>query len=565
MVGTTKFDIEKFNGSNDFSLWKIKMHDFLVQQGLVNSLKGESTLPTTMYIHQKEELIEKGKKKPVTVQIVDFNKILDDLENLDVKLDDEDKALILFNAMPSSYEHFNNVTMFGREQTITLEEVHAFIQRKESYKRHEIKNDNHAESLDDFEGENNWVLGSGCTIHMCPRNDYFKSIYLHNGGVILLGNNKSCTIQGKSKRVSFGVGQHNTSRSFEYVHSDLWGPSRTHFGCSYFITIIDDYSRKICKNEEHQQYTTSNKNTESVQIEVESLEDQEINHEDIPDTSLDDNATTELDLVNFNLKFKEMNQTTRRKSLIVKTKKLGETAMNKEMQSLEKNQTWTLVDISKSQRHEGINFNEVFALFVKHCSIKILLLIVNQQDLEFEQLDVKTTFLHGDLEETMYMQQPKGSAKGINRVCLLKKSLYGLKKSSKQWYRKFDDFMIVTCFQRCSFDSCIYILKEESLECSPTQEHFPAYQEGQERSPTYLLIYVDDILLASSSKDHIKRPIDDLNNEFEMTELGEAKRILGMDIKRNIMKGELFLSQVAYLKKVFTKYRMHEARHVTTP
>ncbi|MQL05653.1 hypothetical protein EI015_26655, partial [Escherichia coli] len=108
---------------------------------------------------------------------------------------------------------------------------------------------------------------------------------------------------------------------------------------------------------------------------------------------------------------------------------------------------------------------------------------------------------------------------------LLKKSLYGLKQSPRQWYRKFDDFMISLGFQRCKFDSCVYILKENGAVL------------------TYLLLYVDDILLASSDKYQINKLKSDLRNEFEMKELGEAKRILGMDISRNRNQGELFLSQ----------------------
>nr|XP_012570563.1 uncharacterized protein LOC105851982 [Cicer arietinum] len=315
-----------------------------------------------------------------------------------------------------------------------------------------------------------------------------------------------------------------------------------------------------CRNAERSPFNSaSDNNDESFQIEVESSKDQKINHEDITDTSLDDNVATKPDLANYNLvmdrerrvikpsiRYGETNlicyalsvtedlqryePSNYREAINSEDKEAWMTSMNEEMQSLEKNQTWILVDIPKSQR-----------------------------------LDVKTAFLHGDREETIYMQQPEGFAKGGTKVCLLKKSLYGLKQSPRQWYRKFDDFMIRTGFQICSFDSSVYILKEESQERSPSQEHSPVLQESQECFPTYLLLYVDDILLARSSKDQIKMLKVDLSNEFEMKELEETKRILGMDIKRNKMKGKLFLSQAGYLKKVVTKYRMHEARHVTTP
>jgi hypothetical protein len=76
-------------------------------------------------------------------------------------------------------------------------------------------------------------------------------------------------------------------------------------------------------------------------------------------------------------------------------------------------------------------------------SIRAILSLVAVEDLHLEQLDVKTTFLHGDLEEEIYMQQPQGyEVKGkANLVCRLKKSLYGLKQAPRQWYLKFDRFM----------------------------------------------------------------------------------------------------------------------------
>ena len=150
-------------------------------------------------------------------------------------------------------------------------------------------------------------------------------------------------------------------------------------------------------------------------------------------------------------------------------------AMNEEMQSLEKNETWDLVPLPKGvkpvgckwvfkkkegipgveparfkarlvakgfSQKEGIDYHEVFSPVVKHKSIWVLLAMVSAFNLELEQLDVKTAFLHGSLEEKIYMSQPEGFL-GSNKdhVCLLKKSLYGLKQSPRQWYKRFDSFM----------------------------------------------------------------------------------------------------------------------------
>ena len=98
-------------------------------------------------------------------------------------------------------------------------------------------------------------------------------------------------------------------------------------------------------------------------------------------------------------------------------------------------------------------------------SIKTILSLVATKDFHLEQLDVKTTFLHGDLEEEIYMQQPKGyEVKGKEKlVCRLKKSFYGLKQALRQWYLKFDKFMFGQAYTRCHFDHCVY-LKNKKME-----------------------------------------------------------------------------------------------------
>jgi hypothetical protein len=148
----------------------------------------------------------------------------------------------------------------------------------------------------------------------------------------------------------------------------------------------------------------------------------------------------------------------------VDTKKKWEQGMKEEMDSLVNNQTWDLVQfptgkralqnkwIYKLKEEDGgkkwykdrivvkefaqnkvIYFDEILSPIVKMNSISIILSLLVVEDLHLEQLDVKTTFLHGDLEEYIYMQQPQGyEVKGKeNLVCRLKKSLYGLKKAPR--------------------------------------------------------------------------------------------------------------------------------------
>lgn len=166
---------------------------------------------------------------------------------------------------------------------------------------------------------------------------------------------------------------------------------------------------------------------------------------------------------------------------------------------------------------EGINYNEIFSPVVKHTSIRVLLAIVACLNLELKQMDVKTAFLHRNLEETIYMNQPEGfeSKSKLDLVCKPNRSLYGLKQSPRCWYKRFDDFITSIDFTRSKFHPCVYI------------------KQVNENERIYLLLYVDDMLIAGNNLDNLKEIKYLLNSEFEMKDLGAAKRILGMKIYRN--------------------------------
>ena len=106
----------------------------------------------------------------------------------------------------------------------------------------------------------------------------------------------------------------------------------------------------------------------------------------------------------------------------------------------------------------GVGFTYVFFPVVKHSSIRALLGIVAFHNYVLEQLDVKTAFLHGELEKDIYMQQLEGFIVSSKEdyVFLLKRSLYGLKQSPRLWYYRFYSCMISHDFKRSSFDSCVY-------------------------------------------------------------------------------------------------------------
>ncbi|GJX03559.1 retrotransposon protein, putative, ty1-copia subclass [Tanacetum coccineum] len=254
-------------------------------------------------------------------------------------------------------------------------------------------------------------------------------------------------------------------------------------------------------------------------------------------------------------------------------------AMEEEMDSLRKNKTWELVDHPAGQKlvsckwlfkiKEGIegvqkprykarlvargftqraciDYNEVFSLVVRHTSIRVILALTACKDYELEQLDVKTAFLHGNLEEVIYMRQPPGYEQG-NKVCLLKKSLYGLKQSPRQWYKRFDEYMLSNGFKHSSYDSCVY---------------YRSYAPGEY---IYLLLYVDDMLIACKSKAEIGSTKSLLKKEFDMKELGEAKKILGMEIVRDQSRKILRVSQSGYVSKILNNFRIDNGKSVKMP
>ncbi|KAG8481971.1 hypothetical protein CXB51_026890 [Gossypium anomalum] len=226
--------------------------------------------------------------------------------------------------------------------------------------------------------------------------------------------------------------------------------------------------------------------------------------------------------------------------------------MQEEMESLHKNRTWDLVKLPKGKKVvrckwvfkkkegtpgveeprykarlvakgysqiPGVNFTDVLSPIVKHSSIRALL--VAMHNLELEQLDVKTVFLHRELEEDIYIQQPEGFivSEKEDYVCLLRKSLYSLKQTPRQCDGSF----------------------------------------------VYLFLYVDDMLKAAKDKGEIRKVKAQLSEEFEMKDLGPVKKILGMEILRDRKASKLYLSQKGYIEKVLCRFNMQSAKPVSTP
>ena len=255
-------------------------------------------------------------------------------------------------------------------------------------------------------------------------------------------------------------------------------------------------------------------------------------------------------------------------------------ATDAEMDSLIKNGTWELTDLpagksvigskwvfktkinpdgtfSKfksglvaqgfSQRH-GIDYNEVFAPVVKHESLRTFFAIANQYDLEVHQMDVNSAYLNGDIDAEVYMKQPEGyvDPNHPNKVCKLRKGLYGLKQGARCWNKKIDKFLKSEGFVASDADPCIYVKRKKGKIC-------------------ILALYVDDTVIATNCKRMLADIKRKLCGQFHMEDLGEVKYILGMMVKRDREAGTLTIDQRCYLEGVLQRFGMENCNPVSTP
>lgn len=253
-------------------------------------------------------------------------------------------------------------------------------------------------------------------------------------------------------------------------------------------------------------------------------------------------------------------------------------AMEEEYKSLLKNNTWILCDLPantkaisckwvfKTKRNEsgdivkykarlvirgcaqkqGFDYNEVYSPVIRYSSLRYLFTLAVKYDLDIDQMDAVSAFLQGDIEENIYMCQPPNFEENNTQVCLLKKSLYGLKQASRQWNKKLDNILKEINLKQSLLDPCIYYSIEN-------------------KNITFLAVYVDDLILFTSStktKTNIK---NHLCSKLEIKDLGELKYCLGLHINRDRQKGTLCISQIKYIQNTLHKYGMSNCKSVKTP
>ena len=255
-------------------------------------------------------------------------------------------------------------------------------------------------------------------------------------------------------------------------------------------------------------------------------------------------------------------------------------AMKSEIQSMYDNQVWNLVDPTPGQRTVGckwifkkktdmdgkvqtykarlvakgytqtygIDYEETFSPVAKIKSIRIMLAIAAFHDYEIWQMDVKTAFLNGKLDQDVLMAQPEGfeSAKHPKKVCKLQKAIYGLKQASRSWNLCFHEKVKGFGFSRSEDESCIYVKTSGSIV-------------------VFLVLYVDDILLIGNDIPTLQSVKELLGSCFAMKDLGEAAYILGIRIYRDRSKRLIGLSQSTYLDKILKRFKMENSKKGNLP
>ncbi|CAI7851011.1 unnamed protein product [Closterium sp. NIES-54] len=252
-------------------------------------------------------------------------------------------------------------------------------------------------------------------------------------------------------------------------------------------------------------------------------------------------------------------------------------AMESELKSIEENGTWELVGLPKGrkaitskwlfkiksnadgkieryksrfvakwyQQKEKVDYKELFAPVVRATTLRTLLVGAAIKGWVVKQMDVTTAFLNGVLEEEIFMAHPEGFDDGSGRVLKLKNTLYGLKQAPRQWYLKLRGVSEEIGFTPSTADHTLFMLGE-----------------GEQRS--FMVVYVDDILIFSPSSDLVKEVMLKLQDKFKCKALGDVSFYLGLHIERDVEKRCMRVHQRKYLEALAAKFGQSEG-HVATP
>ena len=256
-------------------------------------------------------------------------------------------------------------------------------------------------------------------------------------------------------------------------------------------------------------------------------------------------------------------------------------AMEKELESLQSNEVWRLVEPPSDRKiigskwvfkrkvdangvverykarlvaqgctqRYGPDYEETFSPVVRFESIRSVVSLGAQHKLQLQQMDVSTALLHGKLTEEVYMKQPEGFVEQGKEhlVCRLNRSIYGLKQSPRCWNHTLDSQLKEMGFKQTSGDPCLYINLDSEEEVF------------------VVAVYVDDIILGGRSEAKMSEVKAELRQKFEMKDLGILHHFLGVKIIQDQLAGVIWIGQPVYTEKILQRYGMQDSKPVNTP
>lgn len=258
---------------------------------------------------------------------------------------------------------------------------------------------------------------------------------------------------------------------------------------------------------------------------------------------------------------------------------LWQKAMDEELKSLKENQTWKLVDLPADKKPiqckwvfkikkdsdgkvtkykarlvakgftqvRGIDYGETYSPVVRSSTLRMLFSLAVEYNWFIDQWDVTTAFLYGKIKEDIYMRQPKGAVTSgqETKVCKLQRSLYGLKQASNAWFNELDKEMLALGFIQSKQEPCLY------------QKHL------KHNKRLVVVIYVDDIFVFGNCEREKQKLKSGLLEKFKVKDLGAARHVLGMRLRRD--KDVIYLDQEQFILNVINDFNMIDAKPVNTP
>ncbi|GJY59188.1 putative ribonuclease H-like domain-containing protein [Tanacetum coccineum] len=198
------------------------------------------------------------------------------------------------------------------------------------------------------------------------------------------------------------------------------------------------------------------------------------------------------------------------------------------------------------EEHEGIGYDEVFAPVARIEAIRLFLAYASFKDFVVYQMDVKSAFLYGKIEEEVYVCQPPGfeDPDFPNRVYKVEKVLYGLHQAPRAWYETLSTYLLDNGFQRGNIDKTLFIRRDKG-------------------DILLVQVYVDDIIFGSTKKSLCTEFEKMMHKKFQMSSMGELTFFLGLQVKQK--EDGIFISQDKYVTEILKKFGFTDVKTASTP